>query len=154
MDDYWLTDTPTATINLQHLPLKAMHLLTNVYRPQLICTVAPGVRRVALGHEDVFPALEQPALAQTVEDLVLDLAHMAPPDFEDAWPEALALPRLKSVRVHNCQSVVLAARLGQRCAGVALSIYPGQHGQPGQPGQPGHHRVHDIEEDYEAVRAP
>lgn len=112
----WYDDFAFPVLNLRHLPLQAVAVVTDPYQPRLRCEFPRGIRSLALGHDDMEHSLQQPMLTDTVETLTLLAQENTAPDvFQYLWPECVRLPCLTELRVERCESVQLAAMLGQRC---------------------------------------
>lgn len=123
LDDYFFTDSASPTLELGHLQLRVLTLLTNVYRPRATCVLPPGIIKLTLGSEDIEDALAQAAVTASVRELVLNLEHLDDFLFQHAWPaRRVRLPRLIRVTAYGCQSHEVAAALGQRCADVSLQF--------------------------------
>ena len=118
--DNWSDDW--VRLDLRHLPLKVVHVLSDRYRLVPACTYPPGIRKAALGGEDLHGALLQPAFRASLECLMVDLHHMDADVFPFVWPGNYDLPALKFVVAGGDFTHQVAALLGQRCPHAASTL--------------------------------
>lgn len=118
--DNWAQDW--LRLDMRHLPLKVIHVLSDTTHPLPTCVFPKGIRKAALGVEDLYSALEQPALRDSLETLMADMHHMDPNFFCLAWPQHYVMPALRHVTAAGEFSPQVAAMLGQRCAYMELVV--------------------------------
>lgn len=119
--DYFFHDVVHPFVDLRHLPLKAVALVTNMYASRLRCLLPGGVRVLTLGPEDLGDAVQQPRVQASVETLRLsDMKYMASTVLEHEWPAGISFQRLASLQIGSCDSVRMAALLGQRCPAARI----------------------------------
>ena len=116
--DNWALDW--ARLDMRHLPLKVVHVLSATSRPLPSCEFPAGIRKAALGAQDLYGAMAQPALRKSVQTLQLDLHRMDPDLFCVAWPSTHRLPALRHVTAAGEVPSQVAALLGQRCHSATL----------------------------------
>lgn len=136
--DYFFHDVVHPFVDLRHLPLKAVALVTNMYASRLKCLLPRGVRVLTLGPEDLGDAVQQRRVQETVETLRLsDMKYLASSVLEHEWPAGVGFQRLTTLQISGCDSVRAAALLGQRCPHARIFFEGGF--------------VHDVEIDLDLL---
>lgn len=114
--DYFFHDMVHPFVDLRHLPLKAVALVTNMYASRLKCLLPRGVRVLTLGPDDLGDAVQQRRVQESVETLRLsDMRFMASTVLEHEWPAGMGFKQLTNLQIGDCDSMRTAALLGQRC---------------------------------------